>query len=341
MLSVPHSQQQAVGLAVKTDLNPEEIEELNAFAQASLSANSRRSYQADINAFAAFCKERFPHVPDVRKATTEHVCAFLNAEVKAGRCISTVQHRYACLRKHVLSHLTTEQWKPVATQMQGMRRTAAITGKGAATTGKEPLLLPDLQRVLDTDLCSAPAGAELTLTQLRDRALLLFMWFSACRRSEVASVRWADLQFKPAGVVITIRQSKTHQTGGDDPVAITVRDKLCAVSALLAWRDAVQERAAEQPVFCVVKKEQARLSDPMGVDRMYRLLKLACKLAGMDESRFGCHSTRSGFATQGSMVPGVSITAIQRQLRHKKADTTGRYIRATELLGESALTRKF
>jgi hypothetical protein len=47
MLSL-QQQQQALGQPIKTDLNPEEIEELNAFAQASLSENSKRSYQADI-----------------------------------------------------------------------------------------------------------------------------------------------------------------------------------------------------------------------------------------------------------------------------------------------------
>ena len=341
MLSVQHSQQQAVGLAVKTDLNPEEIEELNAFAEASLSANSRRSYQADINAFAAFCKERFPHVPDVRQATAEHVCAFLGHEVKAGRCISTVQHRYACIRKHVLSHLTAEEWKPVATQMQGMRRTAAITGKGAATTGKAPLLIADLEKLLGTEVCAAEAERD-ALRATRDRALLLFLWFSACRRSEVANLQWRDLEFKPEGVIITIRQSKTYQAGGGDPIAITVRDRLCAVSAVLAWRAALGAAVQpNQPVFCVVKGQSAEPAAPMGVDRMYRCLKKACSLAGLDETRFACHSMRSGFATQGSMVEGVKITDLQKQLRHKSTDTTSRYIKRTELLGANALTRKF
>ena len=311
MLSVQHSQQQAVGQPVKTDLNSEEIEELNAFAQASLSANSCRSYQADINAFAASCKERFPHASDVRKATTEHVCASLNYEVKAGRCISTVVHRYACLRKHVLSHLPADDWKTIAQLMHGIKRKPPITGKGAATTGKEPLLIADLQKLLGTQVCTPKDGADAAdaLAAVRDRALLLFLWFSACRRSEVADLEWRDLEFKPEGLIITIRRSKTYQTGGGDPIAITLRDRLCAVSAVLAWRAALRgEVQPNRPVFCVVKAQGAKAAEPIGVDRMYRCLEKACQQAALDESRFSWHSMRSGFATQGSMVEGVKLT---------------------------------
>ena len=165
----------ALSEVIHTVLTPQEVHELNTHAQAALADNTKRSYRADVNAFTGYLTERFPDVVDPRKATAEHVAAFLNHEMKSGKCISTVQHRYSCIRKHVLPHLPGQEWTAIAQMMRGMKRTAAITGKGAATTGKQPLLLADLQKVLGTAVCDAAEGKLIARQQVRDRALLLYM----------------------------------------------------------------------------------------------------------------------------------------------------------------------
>ncbi len=59
--------------------------------------------------------------------------------------------------------------------MHGMRRTAAITGKGAANTIEEPLLMADLEKLLGTEV-STPKDEADALCALRDRAMLMFLW---------------------------------------------------------------------------------------------------------------------------------------------------------------------
>ena len=48
---------------------------------------------------------------------------------------------------------------------------------------------------------------------LRDRALLLFGFAGAFRCSELVSLDVADLDFCRAGLIVTLRQSKTDQEG--------------------------------------------------------------------------------------------------------------------------------
>jgi integrase len=67
---------------------------------------------------------------------------------------------------------------------------------------------------------SAPLGIPEDLRGLRDRALLLFGWAAALRRSELAALRVDDVHFEPEGAVLTIRRSKTDQDAAGETVAV-------------------------------------------------------------------------------------------------------------------------
>ena len=91
--------------------------------------------------------------------------------------------------------------------VRGMRRTI---GGEQRIRGKKPLLIEDIRA-----MCAVAAeatdedGNAMPNKQCRDVCLLLFMFYSAMRRSEIQHLLWTDLTFDKRGVVVLIRQSKT------------------------------------------------------------------------------------------------------------------------------------
>jgi integrase len=73
--------------------------------------------------------------------------------------------------------------------------------------------------------------------RIADRAILLIGFAGAFRRSELVALDIADLQFTPAGVVITLRRSKTHQEGRgmSKGIPMGLFPTTCPVRALRVW----------------------------------------------------------------------------------------------------------
>jgi hypothetical protein len=95
--------------------------------------------------------------------------------------------------------------------------------------GKAALLTEDLRRLA--------ARAPENLLGLRDRALSLIGFAGAFRRSELAAIDFADLDFRSVGVVVTLPKSKTDQEQAGRPVAIPkgADPETCPVRALQSW----------------------------------------------------------------------------------------------------------
>ena len=70
----------------------------------------------------------------------------------------------------------------------------------------------DIRRIVET--------TPETLQGWRDRALLLVGFAGAFRRSELVSLDYADLDFQSAGLVVTLRRSKTDPEGQGRKVGI-------------------------------------------------------------------------------------------------------------------------
>jgi integrase len=320
------------GLVVKTQLKAEEVRQLQEILVNRLAPNTRRTYECAKRSFAKFCAERFPDLKDVAECTAEQVALFL-MELSKTKRVETVRHRMAAI-KGFARNISADEWRKLGEVMAGIRRTLADTPQGAPG-GKDAILTDDLKKMLQ---CVEGDGKE----EVRDRALLLTLWFSAMRRSEVAALQWRDVEFKPSGCILTIRRSKTDQMGAGQHAPIHSKPQepqRCAVAALLAWKAAAAPSVLTAPVFPCIYKGTVVEAEPMGDQRMYRLVKRLCDAAGMDKTKFGCHSFRSGFITQGAMQ-GVPITALQHQARHRSIESTALYTRQSALLAEDAPIRK-
>ena len=148
-----------------------------------------RAYRSDWKHFLTWCNGR---TASFLPAAPETVALYLVALAETYRPPPQSSHHPARRRRR---------------NPAGVRRTL-----GTAQLGKIPLLTADLVQVL-AHLPSSLAG-------MRDRALLLLSYTGGLRRSELAALTVDDLAWVPEGAVLTLRRSKTDQTGQGRKVAI-------------------------------------------------------------------------------------------------------------------------
>jgi integrase len=94
---------------------------------------------------------------------------------------------------------------------------------------KPPILTP-LLRQMEMALPDDLSG-------LRDKAILLVGFAGAFRRSEIVGLQVRDVQSSDAGLIITLRRSKTDQEGASftKGIPIGTSDATCPKCALEAW----------------------------------------------------------------------------------------------------------
>ena len=112
-----------------------------------------------------------------------------------------------------------------------MRRTV---GAEHRIRGKKPLLIEHIREMVDRAAkATDDDGNAMPNKRCRDVSLLLFMFFSAMRRSEIAALLWSDLTPDRRGVVVLIRKSKTDQASKSQPIALPrLEHEYCPVAAL-------------------------------------------------------------------------------------------------------------
>jgi site-specific recombinase XerD len=291
------------------------------YARAEKAEATRRAYRSDFELFRAWCAER--HV-SVLPAAPEAVAAFLAHEAERQVRPSTIGRRVAAIRyAHKLAGLPlpTDDERVRAT-MRGIRRSL-----GTARAKKTPATV---ERIV----AMAPiAGGR--LTNIRDRALLLFGFASAMRRSELAALDFEDIEETANGLRVTIRRSKTDQEGHGDVIAVPRGTIACPVAALKAWLEAAA--ITEGPVFRPIAKGR-RVSDARLTDRsIAAIVKAHAARVGLDPAAFAGHSLRSGFLTSAA-ARGASIFKMADQSRHKSMDTLRGYVRDAEIFQDHAGT---
>jgi site-specific recombinase XerD len=289
------------------------------YAHAEKAEATRRAYRSDFELFRSWCSAR-----SVRAlpAAPEAVAAFLAHEAERGVRPSTIARRVAAIRyAHKLAGLpvSTDDERVRAT-MRGIRRSL-----GAARAKKTPATV---ERIV----AMAPlAGGG--LANIRDRALLLFGFASAMRRSELAALNFEDIEEIADGLRVTIRRSKTDQEGHGDVIAVPRGTIACPVAALKAWLEAAA--ITEGPVFRPVAKGE-RISDARLTDRsIANIVKVHAARVGLDPAAFAGHSLRSGFLTSAA-ARGASIFKMADQSRHKSMDTLRGYVRDAEIFKDHA-----
>jgi integrase len=290
-------------------------------ARTSRSAATERAYRSDWADFAAWCRDAgLVDLP--AEATT--VGAYL-ADRADRLKVATLNRRIAAITAaHRMAGQGFDGGHPAIERvLAGIRRRY-----GTRPSAKTALLTEDLRRIVRA-LPASVAG-------LRDKAVLLVGFAGAFRRSELVAIDIRDLSLSEAGLVITIRRSKTDQEGAGREVGIPRSRKVtCPVAALEAWLQASagDERNEQSPVFRAI--DHGRLAERLSGQAVAEIVKRAAQRVGLDPAKFAGHSLRSGFATSAARG-GADLAFIMQQTGHRSADVARRYVQTGRLLDNPA-----
>lgn len=305
-----------------------EIELENAFAAAkryakkSRADSTWRAYENDWRQFEAWCtKVNLPVLP----ADPDTVAMFVASQAADGLSPSTLTRRLAAVRLVHLGagHASPHNTMKVTEVMRGIRR-----DWGQPPEKKAAAVDEDIKKMADT------VGSE-TAKGLRDRALLLFGFAGAFRRSELVALNTWNLEEQEEGLKVTIEESKTDQEALGQVIAIVRQPQspYCAVQALKDWLTVaeIERGALFRRMYRGDKVGQSRLS----AQSVALVVKEYASRAGLDWERYAGHSLRSGFLTSAARNQ-ANIFKMADQSRHKSLDVLRRYVRDEDLFSENA-----
>lgn len=277
----------------------------------STSEATRRGYHADLCKFF----EWGGSVP----ATPENVALYL-AEHAETLTAATLSRRLAAISKaHAVRGLPSPTCHPLVHQtLRGIRRAHRRPQRQVA-----PLL--------ETDMCAIVGTIGNDLRGLRDKALLLLGYSTACRRSELVALEISHIEHSTVGMVITIASSKTDPFAKGRKVAVARRpDELCAVAALRHWLRAARIEAGH--VFRSVDCHGNISTSGLSAQSVALAVKQHAARAGFEPARFSAHSLRAGHITS-AVIAGQATWRIRKFSGHQTDAGLSRYVRVGELLG--------
>jgi integrase/recombinase XerD len=174
-----------------------------------------------------------------------------------------------------------------------------------------PLRLPTMQnRLAERILSETDVHRMLSLeANERNRALLILLYGSGVRVSEVCGLCWRDVQAAANGVQITVfgKGGKTR--------AIHLPESIAKL--LSSLRDDAEDRA---PVF------RSRKNCALRPAAVWRIVRRAAARAGIDLP-VSPHWLRHAHASH-ALDRGAPIHLVQATLGHRSITTTGRYLHA-------------
>lgn len=168
--------------------------------------------------------------------------------------------------------------------------------------------------------------------KIRNRCLILFMYYTACRRSEVSKVKLANMDFEDRKA--RVNSPKTGKT-------ITVRWQPHLDSLLQRWKDEYRPEyinADDSPYLFITQK-----ANRIVPNHISRIIREAAKNAGIQEvlyedkagnkrRRITSHALRHSFAVHWLQPPNKgSLEELKEILAHEDVQTTQVY---TEILDE-------
>lgn len=285
----------------------------------STSAATRKAYRSDLRIFADWCNVRnLPAMP----TTPETVSDFLADQANDGISPSTLNRRIAAIQyAHEAAGLESPtKAKLVSSTLKGIRRAtgAKPEKKAAATTDKV------YQMIARCDVS--------TLQGKRDKAILLLGFAGAFRRSELAGLELADIEFVTDGAKVTIRKSKTDQEAQGQTIAI-YNGRLNVVGILQEYIRAAG--ITEGALFRPITKGGNLRNQPITDKSISETVKRYAAAAGLDPDQFAGHSLRAGFITSAAEA-GANLFKIMDVSRHKSVQTVKGYVRNAEMFKDHA-----
>lgn len=281
---------------------------------ASLSEGTKRGYQNDIAQFEAWGGT----IP----ASPETIAAYL-AHLSSTHKTATIVRRITALSKahEAIGASNPTKSEIVKATMRGIKRTI-----GTASREAKPVLREDLFQMLE---CMSNSTKD-----MRDKALLLLGFAGAFRRSELVSLDVADIEHVRQGIVVTLRRSKTDQTGTGRKIGIPFgRSKWCPVKSLTDWL--AHAKIDTGPLFRGINRHGHFADQRLSGEAVCVIIKQRAEAAGFDPTGYSGHSLRAGLATSAAMA-GASAWKIRQQTGHASDAMLNRYIRDGDMFTSNA-----
>lgn len=320
----------------------EEVHRAREYAAAAHADNTRDAYKSDITDFQAFCTR---HGLQWRPASPETIARYaisLAGIVKP----ATIERRLSAIR---FAH--SEEGLPDPTAHPALER--IVTGirkkHGTPPIAKREIRQLELLRLLraverrpktvEDPFEQGKLWRRAQLLTARDRALLLLGFAGAFRRSELVAINVEDVRPHPKGIQILVRRSKTDQAGKGrwKPIPRYHVQSLDPVHAYEEYRAlaAITHGALFRSFDINGTLSDTRLA---GGD-VSRIIKRACKRAGLNPAEFASHSLRSGFVT--SAAERGAAPAEIAEVSHQSLATVIHYWKKAQAFTNPPLLRIF
>ena len=297
-----------------TDLKNLELETLKNLKN-SKAVNTLRAYQADFKDFSEFCiKNGLNSMP-----TEPKILSIYLTHLSSNSKFSTLKRRIASISviHKMKGHYLDTKHPIIKENLLGIKRVLGTNQKA-----KKPLLISHLKSIINKiDELIQPEKKK-----FRDKALILIGFSGGFRRSELVNIDYDDLEFVAEGVKIFIKRSKTDQSGEGMLKAIPYFDNklFCPVTKLKDWINFSEIKSGK--VFKISDKSVSLI------------IKKYASHSGLDPSKYGGHSLRSGFATSAAEF-GAEERNIMAMTGHKTTQMVRRYIQEANLFKNNALNK--
>ena len=272
-------------------------------AQRRFSAHTVRNYGNDLRDWGRWCarKKVDPYAPGHRDLRL-----YLADLAAAQYAPATVNRRLSSLR-------ACYRWLVVEGK-------AAVNPAEVMQSLKKPQRLPrrispdEMVRILSVNGPLAPDGSLRTQTneQLRDQALLEFLYACGARISEASNLKLADVDFAHLQVKVVGK--------GDKQRLIPIHE--LAVEAMRSYADIARPAflAGKPPVpeFFVSTR-----GNRMSTDSMRKMFKATLAKAGVSQA-YSPHDMRHTFASD-LLEGGADLRSVQEMLGHSSLSTTQIY----------------
>ncbi len=291
-------------------LDPELEAEIRAFVAAQRAPGTRTKYEEYLRDFLS--RAGIVSLGELVHVEPGQVVDYRNRLQAKGLSNATVNGRLTAVRG-IFGQLYAA--KKVAGNPADPKLVKGLITSDVSRT--EGLSVDEAKDILDT--CDG------TLMGLRDRALLMTLFYEGLRRSEASILRYRDL---------TTRRGLLEVKGAKTSPYDTIRLRPEVRAAIEAYLEVLnrdlekRDTRPDDPVFVSLSRVRSfgkRLS-PTSINE---IVKARAKAAGITR-RITAHSWRHTCTTV-ALQAGVPLHQVQRHLRHKNVQTTLRYDREREV----------
>jgi len=288
------------------------------YAKQSRSDSTWRTYESAWRIFESWCQSVSLNALPAEPAT---VAMFIGAQADTGLATNTLSHRLAAIR---LMHLGQGLPSPhntlvVQEVIRGVRRQNAKAGKRPEK--KAAAIDEVIKRLVDQLDVSSLKGK-------RDRALLLYGFAGALRRSELVGVDMSHIEAHARGHLLTIPLSKGDQEGKGQVIGILAQPEspYCPITALQVWMSAarISHGAVFRRFYRHDTLSEQRLGD-RSVAELIKQLIFQLKDPKLKSEQFSGHSLRRGFLTSAGKS-NADLLKMIAQSRHSRVDTVLGYV---------------